>query len=62
MLVVEDGLSRPNVSRKSKLWRGLLIVVLCGALVVTVISDLSLLVGGGNPADTVLKRINNTAQ
>ena len=62
MLVVKDGLSRPNVSRKSTLWRGLLIVVLCGALVVNVISDLSLLVGGGNPADTVLKRINNTAQ
>ena len=61
-LVVEDGLSRPNVSRKNKLLRGLLLVVLCGALVVTVISDLSILAGGGDPADTVLERIDNTTQ
>ena len=62
MLVVEAGLSRPNVSRKNKLLRGLLFVVLCGAIVVTVISDLSILVGGGDPADTVLERIDNTTK
>ena len=43
MLVVEAGLSRPNISRKNKLLRGLFLVVLCGAVVVTVISNLSIL-------------------
>ena len=62
MLVVEDGLSRPNISRKNKLLRGLLLVVLCGAVVVTVISDLSILAGGEDPADSVLERIHNTTQ
>lgn len=64
MLVVEDGLSRPNTNQKKKLLRGLLLVVLCGAVVVTVISDLSILVRGEDPADTdtVLERIHNTTQ
>ena len=57
MLVVEDWLSRPNVSQKNKLWRRVLIRVLCGAFIVIIISDLSLLVGGGHPG-----RNNNTTQ
>ena len=48
MSVVKDRLSRPDTSQRSKLWRRLLVAVLCGALVVTIIWDLSRLVGGGS--------------
>ena len=32
MLVVEDGLSRPDTSKRSRLWRRVLVAILCGAL------------------------------
>ena len=60
MLVVEDGLSRPSTSQRNKLWRRVLTAVLCGALVVTIVSDLSLLLR--HQVDAVLERNNNTKQ
>ena len=42
MLVVEDGLSRPDTSQRSRLWRRMQVAVLRGALVVTIVSDLTL--------------------
>ena len=48
MLEVEDGFSRSNPSQKKKLWRRVLVGIVCGALVVTIIWDLSRLVGGGS--------------
>ena len=53
MLVLEDGLSRPDASQRSRLWRRVLVAVLCGALVVTIIWDLTLLVRGELPAETI---------
>ena len=50
MLVVEDGLSRLDTSQRSRLWRRVLVAVLCGALVVTIVSDLRLLVRADLPA------------
>ena len=50
MLVVGDGLSRPDTSQRSRLWRRVLVAVLCGALVVTIVSDLRLLVRADLPA------------
>ena len=62
MLVVEDGLSRPDTSQRSRLWRRVLVAVLCGALVVTIVSDLTLLVRGDLPAETVLGGNSSTTQ
>ena len=62
MLVVEDGLSRPDTSQRSRLWRRVLVVVLCGALAVTIVSDLTLLVRGDLPAETILGGNNSTTQ
>ena len=62
MLVLEDGLSRPDTSQRSRLWRRVLVAVLCGALVVTIVSDLTLLVRGDLPAETILGGNNSTTQ
>ena len=62
MLVLEDGLSRPDTSQRSRLWRRVLVAVLCGALVVTIISDLTLLVRGDLQAETILGGNNSTTQ
>ena len=62
MLVLEDGLSRPDTSQRSRLWRRLLVAVLCGALVVTIVSDLTLLVRGDLPAETILGGNSSTTQ
>ena len=47
MLVLEDGLSRPDTNQSGRLWRRVLVAVLCGALVVTILSDLTS--GKGRP-------------
>ena len=60
MLVLEDGLSRPDTSQRSRIWRKVLVAVLCGALVVTIVSDLAFLVRGDLPAETVLGGNNST--
>ena len=62
MLVLEDGLSRPDTSQRSRLWRRVLVAVLCGALVVTIVSDLTLLVRGALPAETILGGNSSTTQ
>ena len=62
MLVLEDGLSRPDTSQRGRLWRRVLVAVLCGALVVTVVSDLTLLVRGDLPTETILGGNISTAQ
>ena len=62
MLVLEDGLSKPDISQRSRLWRRVLVVVLCGALVVTIVSDLTLLVRGDLPTETILGGNNSTTQ
>ena len=62
MLVLEDGLSRPDTSQRSRLWRRVLVVVLCGALVVTIVSDLALLIRGDFPTETILGGNNGTTQ
>ena len=62
MLVLEDGLSRPDTSQRSRLWRRVLVPVLCGALVVTIVSDLTLLVRGDLPAETILGGNSRTTQ
>ena len=62
MLVLEDGLSRPDTSQRSRLWRRVLVAVLCGALVVTIVSDLTLLVRGDLPAETILGGNSSTTQ
>ena len=62
ILVVEDGLSRPDTSQRSRLWRRVLVVVLCGALAVTIVSYLTLLVRGDLPAETMLGGNNSTTQ
>ena len=62
MLVVEDRLSRPDTSQRSKLWRRVLVAVLCGAFVVTIFSDLTLLVRGDLSAETVLGGNSSTTQ
>ena len=62
MLEVKDRLSRSNPSQKKKLWWRVLVGVLYGALVVTIIWDLSRVVGGGYPADTVPRRNHTTTQ
>ena len=54
MLVLEDGLSRPDTSQRSRLWRRVLVAVLCGVLIVTVVSDLTLLFRGDLPTETIL--------
>ena len=53
MLVLEVGLLRPDTSQRSRLWRRVLVAVLCGALVVTIVSHLKLLVRGDLPAETI---------
>ena len=62
MLVLEDGLSRPDTNQSGRLWRRVLVAVLCGALVVTIVSDLTLLVRGDLPAETILGGNNSTTQ
>ena len=62
MLVLEDGLSRPDTSQRSRLWRRVLVAILCGALVVTVVSDLTLLVRGGLTTESFLGGNISTAQ
>ena len=62
LLVLEDGLSRPDTSQRSRLWRRVLVAVLCGALVVTIVSDLTLLVRGDFPTETILGGNNSTTQ
>ena len=62
MLVLEEGLSRPDTSQRNRLWRRVLVAILCGALVVTVVSDLSLLVRGDLTTETVLGGNTSTDQ
>ena len=62
MLVLKDGFLRPDTSQRSRLWRRVLVAVLCGALVVTIISDLTLLVRGDLQAETILGGNNSTTQ
>ena len=61
-LVVEDGVSRFNLGQKNKLWRRVLVGVFCGVLIVTINSDLSHLVRGGQSANTVPARNHTTTQ
>ena len=53
MLVLEVGLLRPDTSQRSRLSRRVLVAVLCGTLVVTIVSHLTLLVRGDLPAETI---------
>ena len=62
MLVLEEGLSTPDTSQRNRLWRRVLVAILCGALVVTVVSDLSLLVRGDLTTETILGGNTSTAQ
>ena len=62
MLVLEDGLSRQDTSQRSRLWRRVLVAVLCGALVVNIVLDLTLLVRGDLPAETILGGNNSITQ
>ena len=59
---LKDGFLRPDTSQRSRLWRRVLVAVLCGALVVTIISDLTLLVRGDLLADTVPGGNSSTTQ